>query len=163
MLPGRSLQRIHAPATFVHPAHHPPRTRVTFVSAKVTKTILPQDSAPANPAGSLAQRLSQKVLRQGILALTSNAQPPAYAPSGLYFAGAIRSACFKGQTRQRRDFPRADTKVQVGKWAVMRGWSAVIVGLCLFPLFYYGAVVVPDQFEQLLEERQGDSGEKRSN
>lgn len=57
----------------------------------------------------------------------------------------------------------SDTKVQVGKWAVVGGWGAVIIGLCMFPLFYYGAVVVPDQFEELFEERQGDSGEKRSN
>ena len=58
-----------------------PARRGTFVSAKVPKAICP--GLCAGFAGSLAQRLPQKVLRQGILALTSNAQPPCLRPFGL--------------------------------------------------------------------------------
>jgi hypothetical protein len=53
-----------------------------------------QRNAPPGTAagfvGNLAQPLSQKVLRQGMLGLTSNPQPPACAPSGSLF---VRLPC----------------------------------------------------------------------
>jgi hypothetical protein len=92
-------------------------------------------------AGALAQRWPQKVLRQGIPALTSNAPPPACAPSGLTFACAPRSACLKGQQNQKhffRSFPplrssRGRGPTKLGPAGSRVGTPASVVGIMDVP------------------------------
>ena len=54
-----------------------------------------------------------------------------------------------------------DTTVQEGRWAIFRGKVLVFLGVCMFLTFAYGAVVIPNMFERMMNEYTPDkeSGE----
>ncbi|MES9828948.1 MAG: hypothetical protein ABW201_11825 [Candidatus Thiodiazotropha sp.] len=46
----------------------------------------------------------------------------------------------------------SDTNIQEGKWAILRGRVLVLLGVCMFLISFYGAVIVPNQFEKMMNE-----------
>ncbi|MEW8194019.1 MAG: hypothetical protein AB2793_09930 [Candidatus Thiodiazotropha sp.] len=46
----------------------------------------------------------------------------------------------------------SDTIIQEGKWAILRGRLLVVIGVCMLLVSFYGAVMVPNQFEKMMNE-----------
>lgn len=45
-----------------------------------------------------------------------------------------------------------DTPVQEGTWAIIRGKVLIFIGVIMFLAFAYGAVVIPNMFEKIMNE-----------
>ena len=74
----------------------PLRPGVTFVLAKVTKTVLPRKASPAHTAGSLTPRWPQEVRIRHVLMPDAHVCDPSHTPLGSTSAFPRGSARLRG-------------------------------------------------------------------